>query len=116
MGITFSAGRDLNTVTVGLLDEVSLESASRLAATSYLKVTDTIGLNDRRRTDEQLDAILKAAPEVVILAGGTEKGATRSVSKLVDLVLLACKVLPAEKRPKVVYRAIRPWPSASRKR
>lgn len=103
LGITFSAGRDLNTVTVGLLGEVSLESAARLAASSYLKVVETISLTDRRRTDEQLDAIVRAGPDLVILAGGTEKGATRSVSKLVDLVLLACKVLPAEKRPKVIY-------------
>jgi hypothetical protein len=103
LGITFSAGRDLNVVTVGLLGEVSLESASRLAASSYLKIVDSIGLNDRRTTDEQVDAILRAGPDLIILAGGTEKGASRSVSKLVDLVLLACKVLPSEKRPKVIY-------------
>ena len=53
--------------------------------------------------DAQLDAILQSRPDIIIVAGGTEKGATRSVNKLVDLIVMACKVLPKESRPKVLY-------------
>lgn len=101
--ITFSAGDDLNMVTVGLLNDVSLQSAQHLAGTTYGKVMESIGLTDRRRTEAQLDAIVQARPDIVIVAGGTEKGATRSVYKLAELVDLACKVLPRDSRPAVIY-------------
>ena len=39
---TFSAGPALKTVVVGLLNDVSLESAQRLARTAYVLVVDTI--------------------------------------------------------------------------
>lgn len=103
LALTCSAGGDLNLVIMGLLSDVSLRSAQRLAGTTYGRVTEGIGLNDRRRPDAQLDALVQAKPDVILLAGGTEKGATRSVNKMVDLVTMACKVLPKDKRPKVLF-------------
>lgn len=101
--VTVSAGPDLRLVTAGLLPDVSLESAQKLAASSYGHVVETIGLNDRRRSEVQLDAILRAQPDMVIIAGGTDNGATRSVLKMVDLVALVCRLLPQSRRPEVVY-------------
>ncbi len=103
MALTCSAGSELNILTVGLLSDVSLASAQRLAGTTYGRLVESIGLNDRRRHEAQLDAILQARPDIILVAGGTEKGATRSINKLVDLILMACKVLPKESRPKVLY-------------
>ncbi len=103
LALTSSAGADLNILIMGLLSDVSLQSAQRLSGTTYGRVIETIGLNDRRRPDAQVDAILQAQPDIVLIAGGTEKGATRSVNKLVDLVHMACKDLPKESRPKVLY-------------
>lgn len=101
--ITCSAGEDLRVVTMGLLSDVSQRSAQRLADTTYGSVVENIGLNDRRRSDAQLDALVQSNADVIVIAGGTEKGATRSVYKLVDLVMMSCKVLPKERRPKVLY-------------
>lgn len=101
--MTFSAGPELRVVTAGLLPDVSLESARNLIRTTYGQVVEAIGLNDRRRTDARLDAILEAKPDLVILAGGTESGANRSVLKLAELVAMACRVLPQDKRPQVLY-------------
>lgn len=101
--VTVSAGPELRLVTAGLLTDVSLESAQKLAASSYGQVVETIGLNDRRRSEVQLDAILRARPDLVIIAGGTNNGATRSVLKMVDLVALVCRLLPQARRPEVVY-------------
>lgn len=103
LAITCSAGEDLSIVTMGLLSDVSLKSAHRLAGTTYSRLTESIGLNDRRRAETQLDALIQARPDIVILSGGTEKGATRSVVKLADLVMMSCKVLPKDQRPKVLY-------------
>lgn len=101
--VTFSAGRELQIATVGLLTDVSLESARRLASTTYGRVVESIGLNDHRRADAQMDAVLRAQPDLVIVAGGTERGATRSVVKLAELVSLICRVLPEDRRPELLY-------------
>ncbi len=101
--VTLSAGKDVEILVMGLLSEVSLESARRLAATTYAKINEAVGLNDTRRQDTQLDAVLQSGAELAILAGGTERGATRSVSKLVELLLLSTRTLSAEKRPRVLY-------------
>jgi len=100
---TLSTGPSLNIVVAGLLSDVSLESAQRLASSTYGRLVETIGLNDRRKAETQIDAMIRATPDVIILAGGTEGGATRSVTKLLEVVGLACFLLPQEKRPTVLY-------------
>ncbi len=104
LALTCSAGPDLKVLAMGLLSDVSLQSAHRLASSTYGKVIESIGLNDRRKVETQLDAIIHSRPDVVIVAGGTEKGATtRSITKLLDTIIMACRVLPKEGRPKVLY-------------
>ena len=100
---TLSAGPTLRAVVVGLLSGVSLESAQRLAETAYLQVIDTFGLNDPRQPDEQIDAVLRARPDIIILTGGTDGGASRSVQKIMESVGLACYLMPEEKRPAILF-------------
>jgi uncharacterized protein (TIGR01319 family) len=100
---TLSAGASVQVVLVGLLPDVSLDSAQRLVATTYSRVAEVISLNDRRKMEAQIDAVIRAQPDVVVLAGGTESGASRSVEKLIEVVGLACYALPADKRPVVIY-------------
>ena len=100
---TLSAGPALRAVVVGLLSDVSMHSAQRLAETAYLQVIDTFGLNDQRKPDEQIDAILRARPDLIILTGGTDGGASRSVQKIVESVGLACYLMPEEKRPTILF-------------
>jgi hypothetical protein len=100
---TFSAGPALKTVVVGLLDDVSVESTQRLARTTYARVVDTIGLNDKRKSEEQIDALLRLRPDLILVAGGTDNGATHSVKNLIETIGLACYILPLENRPGVLY-------------
>ena len=101
--VTFSLGEDVNVVTMGLLSDVSLESAERLAGMTYGRVVERIGLNDARRPEKQLDAIVQTRPDVLIVSGGTEKGATRSVFKMIELAGMSCRVIPKDTRPVVIY-------------
>jgi len=101
--VTMSAGPAIKTVVVGLLNDVSLESAQKLARTTYSRVMDVIGLNDRRKAEEQIDSILRHQPELIIIAGGTDDGASQSVQRLVELTGLACYLIPNEKRPAILY-------------
>ena len=100
---TMSAGPPLKVLGVGLLEDVSLESVKRLATTTYAQIVETISLNDRRKPEGRLDTILSTRPEVIIIAGGTEEGASYSVLRLVEAVGLACSMIPKEQRPHVLY-------------
>ncbi|HEX8992572.1 MAG TPA: glutamate mutase L [Anaerolineales bacterium] len=100
---TLSAGPALKTVIVGLLGEVSLESARRLAETTYSRILDSVTINDHRKPDQQIDRLMRLQPDVVIITGGTDGGASRSIHKMLEPVGLAGFLLAPEKRPAVLY-------------
>lgn len=101
--VTYSCGKELKIVTFGLLADVSLESANRLAAVASGKIVESIGINDRRSLDEQMDAVLNAKPDLILFTGGTDQGASRSVLKMADLVSRILSLTPQENRPEVIY-------------
>ncbi len=100
---SLSAGPPIKTVVAGLLADVSLESVKRLARSTYARVVETLGMNDQRKPEEQIDSILRLRPDLILIAGGTDGGATRSVQKLIEVIGLACYLLPAEIRPVILY-------------
>jgi hypothetical protein len=100
---TISAGGPLKTVVVGLLDEVSAESAQKLATTTYTQVLDKLSLSDRRKSAARIDAILRLRPDLIIVAGGTDGGAGKSLMSLIESVGLACYLISREQRPEVLY-------------
>ena len=101
--VTISAGPTIKAVLVGLLKDVSLESARRLTESTYARIVETIGLNDRRKPEQQIDAILRVRPDLIVIAGGTDGGASRSIKKLLEPIGLASFILPEEKVPAVLF-------------
>jgi len=100
---TLSAGPALKTVIVGLLSDVSLESARRLAETTYARVLESFSLTDHRKPDQQIDTLMRLRPDVVIITGGADGGASRSIQKMLEPVGLAGYLLTPEKRPAVLF-------------
>ncbi len=100
---TISAGPAVKTVVVGLLSDISVQSARRLAESTYSRVVDTLDLSDHRKPDQQMDGIARSRPDLIVLAGGTEGGASRSIQKMLEAIGLACYLMPMEKRPMVLY-------------
>ncbi len=100
---SLSAGPAIKTVVVGLLNDVTVESVQRLARSIYTRVVDTMGLNDKRKSEEQIDSLLRISPDLVLVAGGTDGGATHSVQHLIETIGLACYLLPADKRPAMLF-------------
>ena len=100
---TVSAGEPIRVLAVGLLEDISLESAKHLLSTTYSQIVDTIGMNDRRKTEERIDVVLRARPDLIVIAGGTEGGASKSVNKLIESVGLACYLLPELQRPQILF-------------
>lgn len=100
---TISAGQPIRVVVVGLLESVSLESAQHLAGSLYADILDTISMNDRRKIEDRIDVIMGNHPDVIIIAGGTDNGASKSVMKLIEAVGLACYLMPERRRPHVLF-------------
>lgn len=106
-----SVGEPLKVIVVGLLEDISLESARRLATTTYAQIVQRFSLNDRMKTDARLNAIMRLRPDLIIAAGGTENGASQSVLKLLEAVGLAGYLQPQRQRPEVLFvgnQAIQP--------
>jgi hypothetical protein len=101
--LTMSAGPPLKVVAVGLLEEVSLESARHLAETTYSNIVGKLSLNDRRKQENRIDTILKLRPDLIIMAGGIEGGASGSIRKLLEAIGLSNFLLPKDQRPLVLY-------------
>lgn len=100
---TISAGPPLKIMAAGLLEDVSLESICHLAATTYAGTVETMSLTDRQPANARIDSILRLRPDLILMAGGTEGGASHSVLKLLDPVGLACYLMPEDQRPPVLF-------------
>lgn len=100
---TSSAGPLLRTVLVGLMPGVSMTSARRLASSTYLQVVDEIGLMDRRREEEQIDLLLNARPDLILMVGGTDGGASSSVLRMVETVSLATGLMSTAQKPQLLF-------------
>lgn len=98
-----SAGPAVRAAVVGLLADVSVESARRLVETTYCRVVETLSLSDTRRAEQQIDALLRARPELVVVAGGADGGASRSIRNMLETVGMACFAMPNEKRPVILF-------------
>jgi hypothetical protein len=101
--LTYSSGPEIRMVLVGLLSDVSLASLRVVANSVYGSVVDTIDAGDARSIDEQIDAVLRLNPQIIVFAGGTERGASRSVLRLAEMIYIMLKVIPEGKRPEILY-------------
>lgn len=101
--ITYSSGSPLKIATFGLMDDVSMQSLHKLAGTLHGNLVQSVSLNDRRPIHDQIDETLLAQPELVLFAGGTDRGATRSVKKMATLLAAILRLIPLEQRPPVVF-------------
>lgn len=99
---TASIGRPLRTVLVGLVPEISVASALRAAAGTYIDILDTITLEDERPFQDRLNAIILARPDLIFMAGGTDDGARGPVLELARLVRTAVSLMRGH-APLVLY-------------
>ncbi len=101
--LTLSGGAPLRVVIAGVLPQISLESARRLAETTYGKIVAQFHLNDRLHMEGRINAMVRARPDVIIMAGGLEGGASQSVLQTAEAIGLAAYLLPPGQRPEVLY-------------
>ena len=98
-----SAGNPIRAVLVGLVPDVSLESALRAAEDTYLYVEDIISLADGRTREQQVDALLAVNPDLIIVVGGTDGGATHAMAEQLRTVTLGCLLNETGRQPLVLF-------------
>ena len=103
VALTISAGKPLNVVVAGVLAPVSLRSARRLVETIYSTIGAQLHLNDRLHMEGRVNAIVKAHPDVVVIAGGVDQGAAAAVLQMVEAVGLAAYLIPQGQRPEIIF-------------
>jgi len=100
---TISPLKPLKVALMGLLDNVSLESARKLAMSTYTQVVETFSLYHTKTIERQLDDIVLYNPDVIIVTGGTDGGAKKPILKSLETLKTILKLFPEGKRPEVLY-------------
>ncbi|HLB50268.1 MAG TPA: glutamate mutase L [Anaerolineales bacterium] len=98
-----SGGKPLRVALAGLMPNISLASAERVALSAHVIIVDRMGLGDRRKPERQIDDLINAKPEVVIIAGGTDYGSQGAVLKLADTVAMAARRMREGTRPEILF-------------
>jgi hypothetical protein len=101
--VTVSAGPPLKIYLAGLLKDVSLSSAERLANNTYTGQVKTICLDEGQKTEDVIDEILQYRSDLIIIAGGSNGGASRSVLRILEPIRLAFLQLPKEFQPEILF-------------
>jgi hypothetical protein len=101
--VTVSAGPPLNLLLAGLHKEASLESAYRLARTTYTGAARLIDLSANPNPEAIIDDILENRPDVILISGGFENGAARSVLRLLEPIRMAFLRFPVELQPEILF-------------
>mgnify|MGYP005841640641 CR=1 FL=1 len=103
--LTASLAPALRVALVGITQELSLASALRAAAVPFVSVVRTVCLeaSERRWTSRDLEALLAATPDVVVMVGGVDGGPVSPLRDLGEVLSTAYSVLPESERPTIVY-------------
>ncbi len=103
--VVVSAAKPLEVLLAGLVREMSLESARRVASATYTHVVGSLHREGSLHLPEESWArtVRDLAPDIVLLVGGVDGGATHPVLDLAEAIALGISLLDEDERPRVVY-------------
>jgi hypothetical protein len=101
--LTLSMQADIRVGLVGLLPDISLRTLRRLTDSAPVRVVSEISLGDRRTDEGRMDALCQAKPDLILVAGGTEGGASDALLRIMEVVGLSIYMMPPESKPQVLY-------------
>jgi hypothetical protein len=107
---TASGGRPMRAVIVGLSPDLSILSGRRALASTYIDVVETVSFAESRTPEENINRILSKQPELIMVVGGTNFGATDPLLAMLRTVRQVI-VLARGTKPAVLYagnEALRP--------
>ncbi|MBI1926708.1 glutamate mutase L, partial [Candidatus Poribacteria bacterium] len=86
---TSSAGGGLQMMVAGVVRNLTAESAERAALGAGAIVMDVIASNDKRLPHEKIERIRHLRPDMLLLSGGVDGGATSHVAELAEVIAAA---------------------------
>lgn len=86
---TSSAGGGLQMMVAGLIKSMTAESANRAALGAGAIVMDVIARDDGRQTYQKISRIRSLRPDMILMAGGTDGGASQHVMEIAELIKAA---------------------------
>ncbi len=101
--LTLSLQADVRVALVGLLPDISLRSVRKLTESAPVRVVTEISLGDRRSDEARMDALCQAKPDLILVAGGSEGGASEAVLRLMEVVGLSIYMMPPDAKPQVLF-------------
>jgi hypothetical protein len=101
--LTLSLQADVRAALVGLLPDISLRSVRNLTESAPVRVVAEVSLGDRRTEEGRMDALCQAKPDLILVAGGSEGGASEAILRLMEVVGLSIYMMPQESRPQVLF-------------
>jgi len=101
--MTASTGRTMRTVLVGLVPDVSIASARRALAGTYVEIVEALTLEDGRSLEDEVNAIIASRPDLIFITGGMEGGAEEPVLRLAHAVQQALRLIKGGRKPAVLY-------------
>ena len=101
--LTLSLQADVRVALVGLLPDISLRSVRKLTESAPVRVVAELSLGDKRTDEGRMDALCQAKPDLILVAGGSEGGASDAVLRLMEVVGLSIYMMPPESRPQVLF-------------
>ena len=101
--VSLSAGAPIKTALIGLADEASVGSLRRLASMFYTQESAVLSLRGGLDAAHQLEVLVRADPDLIILAGGSDDGACQPVIEAAENIRLAYNLLPRVHKPQIVY-------------
>lgn len=102
-GAVVSLADPVRVLLIGLMDDVSLASARRALGNVYAVEIDCFGLADGRSQQEQVQAIVEQDIDIVLVVGGTDNGADKRLTRLVETLSLGLSMLEDGQRPPVIF-------------
>lgn len=109
--IIASASNPVRLVLAGIMRDISLISARHALSTTYATVEAVVCLDRRedgagRVNDDfqgQIDLIQELEPDVIVIVGGIDGGASRPVLQAAEAVAIASFTMPQSDRPAIIY-------------
>ncbi|MCF7919546.1 MAG: glutamate mutase L [Candidatus Cloacimonetes bacterium] len=86
---TSSAGGGLQILVIGLTTFDSAASGKRCAFGAGAVILDTFAINDKRSAVQQMKAMARLHPDLILMTGGTDGGAIAPVVRLAELLQFA---------------------------
>jgi uncharacterized protein (TIGR01319 family) len=86
---TSSAGGGLQMMVMGVVRQMSAESAQRAALGAGAIIMDVIAIDDGRKEYQKIQRLRELRPDIVLLSGGTDGGTITHLVELAELLIAA---------------------------